>query len=453
MSVRTTPPAEAAGPVACTVAAVGLDGDGVATLADGTTLYLPVTLPGERVRAVPNARRGGGLTGPFELVEASPDRVEAPCPHFPDCGGCTVQHWADAPYAAWKAGLVTQALRRAGFDCEPGAVSRTPPLARRRMDLAIRRAPDGILVGLHRPRSAEIVDLRTCLVLDPALFAVVAPLRALMARLRCFRREASAVVNLLDTGPDLLLRSDAALETNDRTLLAGFAQEHGLARVCWALGDGAPETACSLRPAQTVLSGTTVSPAPGAFLQASPQGETAIIAAVLAGLPAKLKPRARIVELFAGYGTLSLPLSAHGRVVAYEGDEAACLALRKASGGRIEVVRRDLQRQPPQPRELAGVACVVLDPPWTGAGATMAPLVAAKVARVVYVSCNPVVLGRDAALLGAAGYRLLSVAVIDQFLWSSRVEAVAVFALDGRKQGQGLCPWTPPKAGPLEPLA
>ncbi len=448
------PPAEAAGPVPCTVAAVGLDGDGVATLPDGTTLYLPVTLPGERVRAVPNARRGGGLTGPFELVDASPDRVEPPCPHFPECGGCTVQHWADAPYAAWKAGLVAQALRRAGFEVEPGPMSRTPPLARRRMDLAIRRAPggnvpeagvstatvpkagvpaSGVIVGLHRPRSGEVVDLHTCLVLDPALFALVAPLRALMGRLRCFRREASAVVNLLDTGPDLLLRSDAVLETRDRTLLAGFAQEHGLARICWAKGDGEPETACSLRPAQVVLSGVAVSPAPGAFLQASPQGEAAIIAAVLAGLPAKMRPKARIVELFAGYGTLSLPLAAHGRVVAYEGDEAACLALRRASGGRIEVVRRDLQRQPPQLRELGGTACVVLDPPWTGAGATMAPLMAAKVPRVIYVSCNPVVLGRDAIALKAAGYRLLSVAVIDQFLWSSRVEAVAVFALEGRK--------------------
>ena len=434
MSARLPPPPQVAEPVACTVAAVGLDGDGVAALADGTALYLPVTLPGETVRAVPNTRRGTGLTGPFELVDASPDRVEPPCPHFPECGGCTVQHWADAPYAAWKAGLVAQALRRAGFECEPGAVARTPPLARRRMDLAIRRAPGGgILVGLHRPRSGEVVDLRTCLVLDPVLFAVVAPLRALMARLRCFRREASAVVNLLDTGPDLLLRSDAPLPTGDRTLLAGFAREHGLARVCWALGDDAPEVACSLRPAQMVLSGFAVAPAPGAFLQASPQGEAAIVAAVLAGLPAKLKPKARIVELFAGYGTLSLPLSAHGRVVAYEGDEAACLALRKASGGRIEVMRRDLQRQPPQLRELAGAACAVLDPPWTGAGATMAPLMAAKVARVIYVSCNPVVLGRDAIALKAAGYRLLSVSVIDQFLWSSRVEAVAVFALDGGK--------------------
>ena len=434
MSVRATPPPLAVEPVPCTVASVGLDGDGVALLPDGTTLYLPVTLPGEQVRAVPNARRGTGLTGPFELLDASPDRVEAPCPHFPECGGCTVQHWADAPYADWKAGLVAQALRRAGFEAAPDAVSRTPPLARRRMDLGIRRAPGaGVLVGLHRPRLEKIVDLHTCLVLHPALFALVAPLRVLMGRLRCFRREASAVVNLLDTGPDLLLRSDAALETNDRTLLAGFAQEHGLARVCWAQGDGEPETACSLRPAHLVLSGAAVSPAPGAFLQASPQGEAAIVAAVLAGLPAKLKPKARIVELFAGYGTLSLPLAAHGRVVAYEGDEAACLALRKASGGRIEVVRRDLQRQPPQLRELGGAACVVLDPPWTGAGATMAPLVAAKVARVIYVSCNPVVLGRDAVALKAAGYRLLSVSVIDQFLWSSRVEAVAVFALDGSK--------------------
>ncbi len=421
----------AAHPVECMVGAVGLDGDGIATLPDGT-LYLPATLPGERVRATPDAPRGPSRpAGSFELIEPSPDRVEPPCPHFPTCGGCTLQHWAAAPAAAWKSARVADALRRAGFDPQPGPVAVTPPLARRRMDLAIRRTPGGdVLVGLHRHRSPEVVDLHACLVLHPALFALAAPLRTLMPRLRGFRREASAIANLLDTGPDLLLRTDASLDTADHTLLASFARTHGIPRIAWALGNGLSETACALAPATLTLGGATLSPAPGAFLQASREGEAAIVAAVLAGLPPRMKPRARIVELFAGYGTLSLPLATRAHVTAYEADAPACAALRQASAGRIDVQRRDLQRQPPQPRELAGNACAVLDPPWAGAGAPLASLAAARIPRIIYVGCNPVALGRDAAVLHAAGYRLLATSVIDQFLWSARVEAVVVFGLE-----------------------
>ena len=251
------------------------------------------------------------------------------------------------------------------------------------------------------------------------------------------------VVNLLDSGPDVLVRTDGELTTPDRTKLTDFARSHDLPRISWAFGGGAPEAVCVLRPPVTSLSGVTITPPPGAFLQATREGEAAIVAAVLDGLPAKQPARARALELFAGCGTISFALADRIRVLAIEGDEAlvsACHNGINQSGlmGKLEVRRRDLTRQPFLAKELGGFAAVILDPPHAGAAAQLPHIAQAKVPTVIYVSCDPVSLGRDAGVLRGAGYRLEKVTPIDQFLWSARLEAVAVFRIG--KQGIGSRP-------------
>jgi 23S rRNA (uracil1939-C5)-methyltransferase len=186
-----------------------------------------------------------------------------------------------------------------------------------------------------------------------------------------------------------------------------------------------------LRPPLLTLSGVAVAPAPGAFLQASREGEAAIVSAVLAGLP-KLAPKARIVELYAGVGTMSFALAERARVEAYEGAAPAVAALdaavrRAGLAGRIRAEIRDLSRRPLKVSEMAGAACVVLDPPFAGAGPQIRNLAASGVARVVYVSCNPAALANDAAALRQAGYRVAEAAPIDQFPYSENVESVVVF--------------------------
>lgn len=415
---------------------IGADGDGIAALPDGTFLFVAGTLPGETVLARPVARRGDGWAAVVEtLIIASPERTAPPCPHFGGCGGCTLQHWQDAPYRAWKAGLLEAALRRAGFAAAIAPLVTTPPGARRRMDFSLRRQGSAVLLGLHAGRAAEVVDLTTCPVLHPDLLALLAPLRAVLRGLALFRREGSAVLNLLESGPDLLLRTDGEPNTADRTQLAAFARAHGLCRISWARGNAAPETLCLLQPPVAVLSGVPVRPPPGAFLQASREGEAAIVAAVLAGLPEKLPARARVAELYAGCGTLSFALVARARVAAYEGDADLVAALRAAVNAqvlaaRIAVEQRDLTRRPVTATELAGCAAVVLDPPYGGAAVQIAQVAAARPRRVVYVSCNPVALARDAALLRGAGYAVVTATPIDQFLWSARLESVVTFSAE-----------------------
>ena len=405
---------------------MGAGGDGIAP---GPT-YVPQGLPGERLHVEINGKRGdGALAAIHEILTPSLDRIAPACAHFLEgCGGCVLQHWAPTPQAAWKRERLRVALARGGFAEAPVAETiTTPPGARRRADFAIRRGTDGLRLGFHAAGSAAILDIATCPVLHPRLVAVLKPLRDLLPRMPALKRDGSAVLNLLDTGPDLLLRTDGTLDAAGRALLAGFAAAHGLPRIAWARGNGVPEIAAQLGPVSITLSGVAVTPSPGAFLQASPEGEQAIIASMLAALPAKLAGRGRIADLHAGFGTLSLALARRGRVTAFESDGAAVAALANAAakaGLPLAATRRDLVRQPLMVAELAPFAAVVLDPPFAGAEEQAALLARSAVPAVIYVSCNPQALSRDLHFFADQGWRVDAATPIDQFLWSGQLEAV-----------------------------
>jgi 23S rRNA (uracil1939-C5)-methyltransferase len=352
----------------------------------------------------------------------------AHCVHFGICGGCAVDDFA----AVHKLSLVASALSRAGFVGAPVLpLIETPLRTRRRVDLAASRIGATVALGLHRARSHEVVDMTECVLLEPGIFALLAPLRVLLRGLEAFRRTGSVIINWLDNGADVLLRTDADATGPDRHKMIAFARAHGVLRISIAKGADEAELVAMLAPPVITLSGVPVEPPPGAFLQASRAGELAIIEAVIAGLPA-LKARARIVELYAGIGTLSFALAKHARLEAYEGaaDAVAAhdLAIRRDNlAGRMGVFARDLARRPLKVSELSGAAAAVLDPPYAGAGAQMKNLAASGVARIIYVSCNPEALSQDAALLRRAGYACLSARPIDQFPYSENLEAVAVF--------------------------
>ncbi len=413
---------------------VGGEGDGVGALPDGTPVYVPFTLPGELATVAPQHPRGDGwLARTVSLDRSSEARVDPPCRHFGHCGGCALQHWREPDYAEWKRGLLLAALRRAGFaSAEQVRLIRGRPYERRRLDFAVRRDRGRIVLGLHAAGASEVVDLTHCVVLHPDLMALTFPLRDVLQSVQAVRREASVVINLVESGPDVLLRTDATLSLSDRNGLIAFARAHAVPRISWAIGNADPEPVCVFRPPIAKLSGGEMRLPPAAFLQATAAGERAIVEAVMAGLPERMSGRGRIAELYAGCGTLTFALAGKARVAAWEGDAVSTAALKDAVNrtglaGRIDVTQRDLARQPLSANELTGFPIVVLDPPHAGAAAQIAQVAAAGVALVVYVSCNPATLARDARTLQTAGYALASATAIDQFLWSARLESVCVF--------------------------
>lgn len=419
-----------------TITYLGAQGDGAAVLADGQTLHVPYTLPGEVVRVAPT---DSGKWTAREILTPSPDRTEPPCSLFGTCGGCTLQQMDRAALLAWKTDRVMTALKKAGFsDLPEPRAFQVPPHSRRRADLAMRRNGKEILLGLHARGSMDIIDLTTCPVLHPAIMDCLPALRQTFRSLEGLYRAGDVRINLLESGLDILLVTDGPLSTADRTRLASLSAEHAIPRICWQRqGDqGLPETAAQTRTVHHTLAGSTVSPPTGAFFQATAESEALIQQAVLDALP-RLNKRDVVIELYAGCGTLSFPLASRARVQAYEGYPPAATALKNASGGtRLEVACRDLNRQPIMAKELAQAGCVVLDPPHTGARLQMKQIAMGKPRHLIYVSCNPAALTKDAAALHAAGYRLSSVTVIDQFLWSAEVEAVCGFRHESSRRSR-----------------
>jgi 23S rRNA (uracil1939-C5)-methyltransferase len=425
---RSTPRATRDTPIETTVARLGAGGDGIAPLPDGRLAYIPGVLPGERVRIAPGARRGEGVAARLvERLTDSPDRAAPPCPHFGPCGGCTVQHLAEEAYRRWKTALLAEALRRAGFPGTPiEPLVPAAPGTRRRAALALH----GRIVGFHERASRRVVDAPHCRVLDPALLALAGRLRGLA--LACLRPEAEAQVNLLDSGADLVLRGPHAPDLAERERLAAFGEEADLARLSWATRDEAPLPVTVRRAPRIAFDGVAVEPPPGAFLQATRTGEAAIAAAVLDAL-ADVAQDATVADLYAGIGTLSVRLARRFRVRAAEGEAEAAAALRRAANGaglapRLAVETRDLVARPLLPAELRGVDAVVLDPPRDGARAQCEALAQTPIRRIVYVSCNPAALARDARLLAGGGWRPRSATPIDQFLWSGHLECVVPFS-------------------------
>lgn len=417
-----------------TVEALGARGDGVVTLEDGP-LFLPLTLPGERVVAHVVGRQGGALQGDaLELVEASAVRVEPPCPHFGPCGGCTVQHLSAHAYGPWKRGLLVEALHKRGF-ADAEALVRPlialPPGTRRRAAFALERRGRRLAVGFHRRASHAVEDLTTCLLLEPAIVSLLPALREGLVAVLPEGGRAEATATLTQGGVDLLLRLPSAPDLAGREALAGLAETLDLARLSLAVGDERPLPLAERRPPLIALGDVALVPPAGGFLQPTLGGEAALTGLVLEALQGAGEA---VADLYSGCGTFSFPLAAAGhRVHAVEGDAAALEALEQAarrSGhwGRLTVERRDLSRDPVTAEELEGGDAVVFDPPRGGARAQAQELARSDIPLVVAVSCNPATFARDARALVDGGYALDWAAPLDQFPWSGHLELVARFA-------------------------
>ncbi len=412
--------------VELTIERIGAAGDGVARRR-GVLVYVPFTAPGDRVRARLGARRGGGFEAlAVELVDPGPGRAAPPCRHFGRCGGCALQHLDADLYRAVKLDGLRQALGRAGID--PGVVAplRTVPPARRRARLGLARPRDRrqpARVGFRQRFSHDLVDLRECLVLEPPLLALLAPLRRLVPDLLPPGGMAEATVTRTDSGIDVLIEAGdppalAALEA-----LAELAGICDLARIVWRSSEE-ESLVVERRPPRVMLSGTAVPFPAGAFVQASEAAERILVDEVAAGI-GPLRP---VLDLYAGLGAFAFALRRGGLVHAVEGDARAVTALADAARmvPGVTVERRDLARNPLLPEALAGYAAAVLDPPRAGAIRQAAALAASRLDTIVAVSCNPATFARDAARLIEGGFRLERVAAVDQFAWSPHLELVGV---------------------------
>ncbi len=396
---------------------LGHHGDGIA---EGP-VFAPRTLPGEEV----DGEIVEGRIATPKIVTPSSDRVAAPCRHYKACGGCALQHASDGFVAEWKQDVVRTALAAQDIAAEMLPVHTSPPRARRRAVFTGRRTKKDALVGFHARASDVITEIPDCQLLHPDLLAAVPALRALTVFGVSRKGEVRFTVTRSDAGVDVSVEGAKPLEGQMLMTLAAMAGEHGLARLTW---NG--EMIAEIRPPYQSFGKARVNPPAGAFLQATKEGENALLGAVLE----TVSGAKHIADLFSGCGTFALPMAENAEVHAVESDADMLKSLdqgwRKATGlKRVTTEARDLYRRPLLPDELKRYDAVVIDPPRAGAEYQMMEIATAQVPVVSSVSCNPVSFARDAKILIQAGYDMGPVTVVDQFRWSTHVEMAAAFTL------------------------
>ena len=402
-----------------TITRIGHRGDGVAQTASGP-VYVPFTLPGERVRIM----RSGKRARLVEIITPSAERSEPPCRHFGTCGGCALQMMGLDESRQLKRRFVRDALAQQRIDCPVEPTFGAPLGSRRRAIFSVLRANKQIVLGFHERASGRIIDLAVCPVLRPQIADCLPLLRDIATALLPPRSKGRIRVLASESGLDIAIESGGARGPALPGAMMTRLADAGVARLSLD-GDIAAQFA---EPVLT-FSGAPVVPPPGAFVQASAEAE-----AFMTGLAsAHLADSGAIVDLFAGLGTFSLSLARQAPVFALDNtaDALAALATAARQGNGRRPVRteiRDLMQFPLSEQELKSFDAAVLDPPFAGARAQTAMLAASGVARIVAISCNPATFARDARILIDGGFTLERVTPVDQFVFAAETEVVGLFS-------------------------
>lgn len=413
------------------------EGRGVARNAEGKVVFVEGALPGERVSCQRvTGKRKFDIARVTSVLEASGSRRQPQCPHFGLCGGCATQHADSRTQMAAKQRWLEDNLERIG---KVRAETLLPIIYgaewgyRRRARLSVRYVPSrgGVLVGFRERRSSFIAQMNECHVLPPRASALIAPLKALIDRLSVRARVPQIELAAGDNATALVFRHLEPLTEADVAFLRGFAREHSIH--VWVQAGG-PETARPLEPATSELYyelpefGVRIGFRPTDFTQVNYEVNRVLVARAVRLLDPQ--PGERVADLFCGLGNFSLPLARRGAaVVGFEGNrELVARARDNASANRVVAQFEVADLFKTGIGAFGPFAKILLDPPREGAIELVKALPADWPRRMVYVSCDPATLARDAAVLvQTKGFRLAAAGVVNMFPHTAHVESIALF--------------------------
>ncbi len=388
----------------------------IAARGDGITVdgrYVALSAPGDRIED------SGGIT-------YGPHHIELICPHFNLCGGCQLQHVDDDKLSEFVRQRIENALL--GQDLLLPNFMETylsPPASRRRISLRSSWTGKNFQLGFSSEKSHRIVNVTQCDVMTASLFALIDPLRQFLKSFIDRRRNVQIRMVQIDQGIDLLIENWMPEGLEQIEAVTNFARKYELARL--SVNDGIDNiTQWEPEPVTVSFNETTVSYPHFGFLQATKDGEEALVNAVR-DITASSN---LIADLFTGLGTFALSMDTKQKIYAAEGDRSAISSLKSAANKaqkQIFTEHRDLYRRPLNSEELNRFDAVVLDPPRAGAREQVEQLAQSDVENIAYVSCNPSSFARDAKRLIAGGYILEKIWPVGQFRWSTHVELVSKF--------------------------
>lgn len=398
---------------------VGARGDGIAKTDKGP-VFVPFALKGETVRVDLDKSRGI-IT---ELKSKSPDRVDPVCQHFQKCGGCVAQHMSDESYQSWKLDIAQQALDKSSIKHKIDHFLSCTIGERRRVVLTAERSNEDTKIGYLQAGSHDLIAINECPVAHPQIVEHLDLFREIAQIITPHYKTSQLTILLCENGFDIAV--EASFSLKDATIHA-VSQKATSSKTIKRLAFNG-EVLVEIEPTVLTFGDTLIQVPSGSFVQASKRAELEMVELVTN----HLKPCKKIVDLFSGSGTFTFPLAQKSAVHAVETSGPALNSIDRGFRSRqglkpISTERRDLFRSPFVREDLKPYQGVIFDPPRAGAEAQSKQLARAlNIKKVAAVSCNPTSLARDLELLVKGGFKIKSITAIDQFLWSTHVEMVAL---------------------------
>jgi 23S rRNA (uracil1939-C5)-methyltransferase len=409
----------------------------VARNPEGKVVFVEGALPGEQVKTRRIlGKRKFDVAQATEILGPSPGRRQPRCPHFGACGGCATQHADERTQMAAKQRWLEDNLQRIG-KVRPETllpISYGPEWGyRNRARLSVRRVPSrgGVLIGFRERHSSFIADMRECPVLPERFSALLDPLRALVEGLSVRERVPQIELAAGDNAMALVFRHLLPVDDADQRRLEDFSREHAVH--VW-LQPAGPDSAQPLHPADSALHyelpefGVRIAFRPTEFTQVNLAMNRVLVSRAVRLLDPQ--PGERVADLFCGLGNFSLPLAARGAwVVGFEGNrELVERARRNAAANGLAAQFELMNLFQPNLAPYGPFAKILLDPPREGAVETAKALPEQWPRRIVYVSCDPATLARDAGILvHTKGFRLAAAGVVNMFPHTAHVESIALF--------------------------
>ena len=415
-----------------TIESLAHQGDGVAHHL-GKKVFVPYAVPGDEVQVRVNKQTSQHIHATLETVlNPSESRITPACKHFTQCGGCALQHLDGVTYHSLKMEGLLQPMQRAGLD-----VSVIKPLveigahSRRRTVLHVKAHGKRVKFGYYQAGTHHIVDIKECPILDKTLFALVPALRKLIISLDSKADITEMSLYAGETGVAVLVeyKSSTMPELADLERYTAFAHAHAINTIAYQNRDGIIPV-IEKSPVVLYAGDVEIALPAGTFQQATKKGQQVITEVIQSAVGSE----SPVLDIYSGCGAYSFAVVNQTMVHAVEGSKPMVDTIKRTAArhdlhGRISAEQRDLVRQPLLPKALNAYKAIIINPPRNGAKAQVEQIAKSKVPVIVMASCNPKTFSSDAKLLIEGGYRLDSVLPIDQFVWSTHLELVAVFRL------------------------
>ena len=427
-----------------TIKYIGSRGEGISDLTtqinylkSDYTFFIPFTLPNEVVVVKPTFSSNEGVRADLvEVKSPSPKRIDPKCEHFFQCGGCLLQHWNFEDYSFWKVNKISLPILKISPTTTIKKIKTSSIKSRRHAKFKAKKNKSNTIIGFNEHRSKFIVKIEKCIIIVSELEKIIQNLEKPLHKLLGVGDEIDIHANLLDNGVDLLINGIDEIDYHKLNIFIEAISKSSVIRLHRRLKDSSNELLFTkdLANLSNKSFSTITFPPPGGFLQATVEGENAILESVMKGLDESKKTKL-ICELFCGSGTITIPLlKKNYHIHAFELDNESLKAVDIASreegfGNRVKIKARDLKNFPLTSYELNKYDAIIIDPPRSGAKIQFSNIASSNVPTIISISCNVNTFVRDSKILIGSNYELKWLQPIDQFLFSAHVELVAIFQL------------------------